>query len=40
MTLRKCFPKDKIASRVTDEKEQVRVFIILITKANLIDYQI
>jgi len=37
MNLRICFLKDKIVSRVIDEKEQVRVFIILISKIDLID---
>ena len=40
MTLKMCFQKDNILLRVANEKEQVRVFIILIAKTNLIDYQI
>ena len=39
MTLKKHFSKDKTKSRVTNEKEQVRVFIILIDTTDLINYQ-
>ena len=40
MTLRMSFLKDKIVPRVTNEKEQMRVFIILTAKTSLIDYQL
>jgi len=40
MILRIYFLKDKIVSRVPNEKKQVRVFIILTLETDLIDYQI